>query len=288
MNLSRAVIYENAASFPFFDMDSPATAPETSSGAVMGHKNVWQTGYSSSYGIAALVATLSLAAGLIAILTKGVVGKLLSLVAVFGVGLALIGNGHAGAAYPHWLTRPAIFIHVVSVAFWAGSLIPLWAAFAARSGDATIILRRFSNVIPFAVLPLIAAGMVLALIQLGSIETLWSTAYGQVLAVKLILLVPLFVLAAINRFWLSERAGRGDPNAFAWLRRSIQVEIALVLAVFVIAALWRFTPSPRALAETAAAPTMTLSRANAENAYLAVEPKRVGSASGSTTVEVQP
>lgn len=210
---------------------------------------VWKTGYATSDGMSALAAMAALVAGLIAIFVRGGAGKALSLLDLLSAGLALAASGHASATHPQWLTRPTIFLHAVGIAFWAGSLIPLVTAFSAQGHEAIAVLRRFSQAIPFAVLPLVASGMVLALIQLGRVEALWSTAYGQVLAVKLILLAALLVLAAINRFWLTEPAERGDPGAVTRLRRSIRIEVALVLAIFTVAALWHFTRPP-ALAET--------------------------------------
>lgn len=250
----------------------------------LGNEIVWKTGYSTSYGMTALIAAASLVAGLIAIFVRGGVGKALSLLAFLGVGLALAASGHASAAHPRWLTRPAVFLHAVGIAFWAGSLIPLGAAFAAHGHEAIAVLRRFSKAIPLAVLPLVAAGMILALIQLGSIDALWSTAYGEVLVVKFILLATLFLLAAINRFWLTEPAERGDPSATARLRRSILVEVALVLAIFAVAAIWRFTPPPRALAEAAAAPASIHIHTDKAMADLTIAPGRAGPVSASIMI----
>ncbi|MCX5581656.1 copper resistance D family protein [Kaistia terrae] len=214
--------------------------------AGLGQQLVWKTGYSTSYGLTAAIATASMAAALVAILSRGVLGKVLSLAALLGVGVALASGGHGGAAYPQWLTRPAVFLHAIGIAFWAGSLIPLVAVLAARGPEAVSVLRRFSVVIPFAVMPLIAAGMVLALVQLGGIDALWGTAYGQVLMVKLIPVIALFLVAALNRFGLTESAERHDPNAITRLRRTIGVEVALVLVIFAVAACWHFTPRPLA------------------------------------------
>ena len=47
------------------------------------------------------------------------------LAALVGIGFALAASGHAAAASPQWLTRPAVWIHVVAVAAWIGSLWPL-------------------------------------------------------------------------------------------------------------------------------------------------------------------
>lgn len=140
----------------------------------------------------------------------------------------------------------------------------------------SVILRRFSRIIPFAVLPLVAAGVLLAFIQLRSLDALWTTAYGNVFLVKLALLGALLLLAIVNRFRLTAPAERGDGTAALRLRRSIQAEIVLVVAIFAVAAAWRFTPPPRALAEAAAAPAFVHIHTSKAMAELTITPSRAG------------
>lgn len=236
----------------------------------------WKTGLSTSYGWTAGIAAASLIAGLAALAVPRLVGRAFALLAFIGIGLALAASGHASAAHPQGLTRPAVFLHAVGIAFWAGALLPLGAAFASRSTDATRVLRRFSRIIPVALVPLIAAGLLLAAIQLASPAALWTTAYGRVLLVKLVLLAALFALAAFNRFHLTEPAERGDSVAVRRLIRSIRIEIVLVLAIFAVAAAWRFTPPPRALAEAAAMPAELHIHTEKAMAEVTITPGHVG------------
>lgn len=245
---------------------------------------VWRTGLSTSYGLTAQIALAALAMGLGAFGLKGLVGKLLSLAALLLAGGALAASGHAGAAHPQALTRPAVFLHGVGIAFWAGALIPLGAAFASRASDAVAALRRFSVLAPFAVLPLVAAGLLLAVVQLGSLDALWTTAYGAVLLAKAALLIPLFALAAVNRVRLTAPAERGETTAIAHLRRSICAEIVLILAIFAVAAVWRFTPPPRVLAAVAAEPASVHIHTSAAMADLTIAPGRAGPVSASIVI----
>ena len=148
-------------------------------------------------------------AGLVALSLGGSAAKVLSLLALVGVGAALAASGHARAGYPRWLTRPAVFLHAVGIAFWVGALVPLGAALASPGAPGVAALRRFSQIAPFAVLPLIAAGIALAVVQLRSIDALWTTAYGNVFLIKMALLVPLFTLAVLNRYRLTQPAVSG-------------------------------------------------------------------------------
>ena len=237
---------------------------------------VWKTGLSTSYGLTALIAAAASIVGVAAVFAGRVAGKALSFFAFLSVGAALAASGHASAADPQWLTRPAVFLHGAGIAFWAGALVPLGAALMSRTPDAIATLRRFSKIIPAAVLLLIATGIVLTLIQVQNLDALWSTAYGQVLLVKFALLVVLFALAAINRLRLTKPTKRGDPDATTLLCRSIRVEIALVLAVFAVAALWRFTPPPRAMADAGASPALVHIHTGKAIADLAIAPGRSG------------
>jgi copper transport protein len=172
--------------------------------------------------------------------------RTVSLLAVIGAGLALAASGHASAAQPQWLMRPSVFFHVVAIALWAGSLIPLFSLLSGADGAPS--LRRFSRAIPFVIAALAVTGVVLAVVQIGRWDALWDTAYGNVFIAKCVALAALAALAVTNRYGLTTAATRGDDRARSWLRRSIAAEIGLVLAIFGIAALWRFTPPPRALA----------------------------------------
>lgn len=242
---------------------------------------IWTAGLSTSYGLMATIAMAAFTTALLAAAIGGSAGKALSLAGLMATGAALAASGHASAADPQWLTRPAVFLHGVGIAFWAGSLAPLAATFAHHGPDAALALRRFSRIAPLAVLPMAAAGLLLAAIQLQSPEALFATAYGRVLLAKALLLLALFFLAAINRFRLTAPAERGDPKAMKWLRRSIRIEVALVLAIFAVAALWRFTPPPRSLVEAAGAPAFVHLHTGKAMAEITVTPGKRGPSAAS-------
>src|SRR6516164_5585963 len=95
------------------------------------HKLAWDAGLATSYGATAVAAAVALLAALLGCAAKSAsTARAFSLVGVIGAGLALSLSGHASAAAPQLLNRPAVFLHAVCVAFWIGSLLPLsrWAA----------------------------------------------------------------------------------------------------------------------------------------------------------------
>lgn len=205
-----------------------------------------QGGFLTSYGATAVCATLAFAAAVLA-LTIPVLSRWLGLFAYCLGALSLALSGHASAAEPQWLTRPAVFLHLAGILAWIGALLPLWLWLRDGSDEATRALARFSRYIPYAVGPLVLSGAVLAGIQLGWPGPHWFALYTGILAAKLVLLALLFGLAIWNRFRLTEPALHGNVEARHHLRRSIRAEAILVLLIAGLVAGWRFTPPPRAL-----------------------------------------
>lgn len=152
------------------------------------------------------------------------------------------------------------------------------AGLALRAGatDAAAGLARFSRLIPAAVAILVLSGLSLAAVQVEEPAALAGTAYGRLLLAKLALLVPLFALAALNRWWLTVPAVRAEAPARRRLTRSIALETAIVLVVLGIVAGWRFTPPPRALAIAARQPAVVHIHTGKAMADVTVAPGRTG------------
>lgn len=245
----------------------------------------WAAGFATSFGrtvvfmIAALaLSALALASG------PGKSGRWISLGGLLTGAFALCLSGHASAAEPQWLTRPAVFLHALTIAIWMGALIPLAANFRATDAAARPALQRFSRSIPYAVIVLAAAGIILAVIQVREPAALLNTAYGNVLLIKLGLLCVLFLAAAFNRWKLTAPAEAGDFVMTRVLVRSIVAETVIVLLIFGVAATWRFTPPPRALQIAAAQPASTHIHTDKAMAEVTITPGKAGVVSVSTMV----
>jgi copper transport protein len=214
---------------------------------------VWATGLGTSYGFTAAIAAGAMIVGLATLRSRPERGRWLSSLGLLGVGAALAASGHASSAEPQVLTRPAVFVHGVAVAFWIGSLLPLAASMRAPQ-QRQVELTRFSRAIPIAFVVLVASGTVLAVVQLRRFDALWTTDYGLVLSGKLAAVLMLLFLAAINRYALTSKVMKGDGISAERLVRSIKAELLIALVALGLVATWRFTPPPRALIAAAAAP----------------------------------
>ncbi len=209
---------------------------------------VWQAGFSTTFGTTVSIAILACAIALLSMRSREPEAAWpLSLAALVALGCALAASGHAAAASPQWIMRPAVWLHTVAIAIWVGSLWPLGQLLRSDPAPSIPALRRFSAVIPWFIGALVVSGSVLAVIQLARVNALWTTNYGIILSIKLAAVAALLALAAANRFLLTPKVVDGDTRARQHLRWSITAEIALIFFIFVMAAGWRFTPPPRSI-----------------------------------------
>jgi copper transport protein len=206
----------------------------------------WKIALDTSLGPSLLIALAALAAAMVA-LRQGLTrfSRVLSALALAGVGLSLAASGHAASAPPEILTRPAIFLHGAGVAFWLGALVPL-VVILRRPEPALPVVHRFSHVAIPVVGVLALTGLGLAAIQLESFGALVTTRYGLILSAKLVLVAALLGVATLNRIRLTPALAR-DDTATRPLARPILLECAAAAGILCVVAGWRFTPPPRSL-----------------------------------------
>lgn len=218
----------------------------------LGSLQPWRAGLDTAYGVTAWLMLASLLAACAAnAVDRRWLSRAAAIASTLLLGAALAASGHAGSAPPQWLARPAVFIHGVAIAAWVGSLLPLLILLRGEQGVAA--LSRFSRVIPWVLALLLISGATLALLQLDSFQSLWTTDYGRILSAKLSLLLLLLGVATFNRYALTARVQRGDARARLWMRRLICAELLLMAMILALVATWRFTPPPRAMAAAASA-----------------------------------
>lgn len=205
----------------------------------------WTIAFATSAGSALLVGIAAMLLALMA-LGRAWYARAVVVVAFAGVGLSLAMTGHAATASPEVLTRPAIFLHGLAVAFWIGALAPLAALLSKPMPAVLPLLNRFSRIAMPVVAALAVTGLTLAIIQLERPSALVETSYGLILLVKLALVLSLLGLAALNRYRLTPALAK-DREAASALRRSILLECGAALSIFAVVAGWRFTPPPRTI-----------------------------------------
>jgi copper transport protein len=122
--------------------------------------------------------------------------------AALGVVLAAMTTASAHASTDGWLATVADGLHVVSAAAWVGGLaataLALLVAREERWTTAARIVPRFSLLATVAIAVLIVAGVTSAYLEVRAWRGLWETTYGQLILVKVALLVPLLLLGLFN------------------------------------------------------------------------------------------
>jgi copper transport protein len=168
--------------------------------------------------------------------------------------LATALGGHAAAAESQ---RPLAVIddtlHVLGAAGWLGSL--LWVTFIAlpvlhranedRARRVASLVEVFSPTALACGGIVAVTGLVSAWLRLGRIDTLWTSSYGQVLLVKLALLVGVGATGFYN--WRYVQPSLGTDAATARLGRSARVELTVGLLVLVATAVLVAMPTPVSL-----------------------------------------
>jgi putative copper export protein/mono/diheme cytochrome c family protein/peroxiredoxin len=158
-------------------------------------------------------------------------------------------SSHAAAIAPGTLWAVAFdATHLVGTALWVGGLAALALLLRAASREdgsdarpfAVLAARRFSRAALIVMLLLIASGALNAVAQVETIAALAGTTHGRLLLAKLVVLVPILVLAAINRTRilpaLSAPSVLVGRSAMRRLAAFVGLEAALALVLIALAA----------------------------------------------------
>ncbi|HZX37931.1 MAG TPA: copper resistance protein CopC [Streptomyces sp.] len=108
---------------------------------------------------------------------------------------------HASTGIQPGLAMPVDVIHLLAVATWLGGLAALLTALYCAPSIERAAVRRFSTVAFNSVVVLAATGLYQAWRQVGSWSALTGTSYGQLLLVKVGLIVVMVGVAWISRRW---------------------------------------------------------------------------------------
>ena len=131
----------------------------------------------------------------------------------------------------------ADLLHMAAAAAWIGG-IPYLLLALGRAADGRAqarIGRRFSLISLGAVALLVAAGLGMAVPYIGSLDAIYGTAYGVMVATKVLLLLCLLCLGGMN-YLLVERLRRAPGTPVLRLKRFAEVEIGLGITVLFAAA----------------------------------------------------
>lgn len=180
-------------------------------------------------------------------------GLVLSAISIITIPWA--GHGQDGAGSGTWIHGGSDALHLLAAAIWIGALVRLLlllrhGKFEKRE-KLTRALAGFSAWGPATVALLLLSGLVNSWFLVGpqNVGTIFHSAYGATLVVKLVLFVAMLGLATANRFRLTPRlalAGNAATvvDASQALHRSVTAETLLAAAVLAAVALMGTLPPP--------------------------------------------
>jgi copper resistance protein D len=181
--------------------------------------------------------------------------RVLSVILAVGFLIGPAWTGHAGATPGGAGQFPlaADAVHLLAAGAWLGSLPPLAMLLAAGwrqkepswTAVTVVAVRRFSLLGLASIGALLTSGIVNSWHEVGSLDHLVTTPYGQLVLVKLGLFAAMVALAAVNRFYLTPRLA--TVGAARQLRHNTLAETALGLAaVAVVGLLGAMAPASHA------------------------------------------
>jgi copper transport protein len=196
--------------------------------------------FSTSLGTTAIERILAIVATGIAIVVASIAPGVFARagVAVAGLGAAAemwvdVAASHAGAQTPVALNLTAQWAHILAAGIWIGGLLTLLLAVRGQASEVTgRAVRRFSTIAGIAIVVVAVTGTFRAVIEVGSIGQLFSTAFGILVLVKVALFIVLAALGAINRFGNVPRSSA----VLRGLRRVGSTEVVIGVAVTLVAA----------------------------------------------------
>jgi putative copper resistance protein D len=154
--------------------------------------------------------------------------------------------GHAHALTPNFAAGSLLCLHLLCAAFWLGALPPLWViASGGNEAQIAAAAARFGKLALRVVALLLAAGVSLLFMLIGSVAQLWSSDYGRLMSIKLLAVAALLGLAAWNKLYLTPRLLGRQARAAVLFRRSLAAEIGVGAFVLTITAAFTTLTGPR-------------------------------------------
>ena len=129
-------------------------------------------------------------------------------------------SGHQGTK--GYLSIPFLFdiLHVVAISIWMGGLFSIYCCYSfflkkagSESWDIFLeFINRFSRIATLCVAAIIVSGVVLYIYNFKGFSGLVTTDYGVVLLIKILLVVPIILFGAINKFSFIPQLNKTDGN----------------------------------------------------------------------------
>ncbi|MEO7125328.1 MAG: CopD family protein, partial [Nakamurella sp.] len=108
-------------------------------------------------------------------------------------------GGHAGQVENHDFAVDSMIFHLFGAALWVGGLIALIGLAKQKVRHIDVVARRYSTLALIAIVAVAISGVINALLRIPLLSEMWTTAYGRLVAAKIVLLVVLGAVGYLHR-----------------------------------------------------------------------------------------
>ena len=202
-------------------------------------------------GVAAGMVALALAFAKARGRTVGSTSAMLLSAALAVIAFAHAGITHAADAGTFSAAMLVHTVHLLSTSLWAGVVVvtawPLQRIFVATSQSAIQYSTRVSRLAALSFLVAAGTGVANAYRGLGeSLVPLTTSLWGWVLCLKVLVVICVVAIGAINRFFNLRPIRAGDLRALSAFRRWLAAEAWLMIVVMILASVLGHTMPPAA------------------------------------------
>jgi copper transport protein len=208
----------------------------------------------TTWGTAWLVRSQAVVAALLALLLARRVTRSwyrasvgIAAMSVLGISSGMSLGGHAAGVIPMLPAVVVDMVHLISAGAWIGTLgmllVVVFPLLRSDAATALIAVRTFSRIAMAAVATMLVTGVLSAVNHVGAWGALTQNAYGQVLLVKLAVVVAVLALGARNQLRVrNDRKSAGER--IATVRASGRVELVAAMLVLLVTSVLVAMPTP--------------------------------------------
>jgi copper resistance protein D len=176
---------------------------------------------------------------------KHAIFTFLYVAAIFGFSYSFTFVGHS--ADIGGMAKCFLSLHVVAMAWWMGSLYPLWVSCKLLTPSSLYkLMDLFGQIAVFVVGLLIVCGIGLLFLFFANPLELLTTQYGQALLLKLTFVVCILLIAAYHKYHLVEEVQ--EEACCHKLQKSIRNEMLIAVIILIITAVLSYFLGPVSLA----------------------------------------
>ena len=171
------------------------------------------------FGEAFIVMTLGFAVVLALIFLSWLTDRVALLVPAFFGSIVLVAglsvSGHDGVdPGSSWLSELADWVHIAGASLWIGGLATMVALVWYGAPELRrAAFFRFSRLATVLIAVVLAAGIYLSVVRLPHLRDLWAESYGQVLLVKIGLVLVALAWGGFHHFIVRPRLENAGPTA---------------------------------------------------------------------------